>query len=693
VDEQDHQKYHSISEINHLLQEMGFATKHGDAPDPKKIVQAVNLFREILPIKPKTYVSEMQDLGLQLSNATIKARLYALTDTLFSEVAQLAQGKSRSLGLQNAILACSKTGLPDRVSSLFDDFLAASKGPDTQDKIEAVVHAAIIAALKLGDVDKAEECILAGCQVAQAQNALPSARWLVRFLGQYWRTTKDLAATQRLFDRLEERFRDLSNRFKIYSAMVQFCVEAGKEAEAQRYVQMVKSSRTDGAIDVRTYGHLALAKAKKNDWDGVKGDYVAMKELKLHSSPHHTASFVPILKLFARSHKLHEVEQFVHLYVDELGVIPDTYVMNLLVDRYFSAGNLDSIPRWIKHAHAFGCVVDAVTFNTMLKTLRKKHRLTVDKLSGLTAQIKAISGELINDRTSAILRTAAVARPQRFQRVRQNLRMITRAFPRTKASDGSSRAALDVKMNVALATGRPAKVLKSFERAVKANKSVTPATVSTAVTAAMQNQERAIHILNTANAKGIDIKPALSRLVLSNIKVSFRKHDDTEGMIKETLARLHESGIEITLEVVTSLVSLYVERGQFQDALNLYDSLSKTYGVPDSSLDLAILTSLLQAATTVSDVNSIRWIGRVASQNQIFPDKRFRLVLLSAIRKARKNATGGSAHAATAELNLLEEMLEMVNARRSQVKLRQEDAVRRTLEIMETAALASAASE
>jgi hypothetical protein len=305
---------------------------------------------------------------------------------------------------------------------------------------------------------------------------------------------------------------------------------------------------------------------------------------------------------------------------------------------------------------------------------------------------------MVNTRTTAILRAVAVTQEHKVPHFRHGVRMKAKLLQPSTIPTRNGNEHLGIRMNEALALGMPAKAIQAYKRALKFKVPITPWMVAMAVTASIQcsasgNLDRAIDILKEASSLGIDVKVAISRLVLVQMESLVSENNNPESLILETLATLQKHGMEIALPVVSTLVSIHVDGGRYREALNLFDSLSSIYAISDGSLDLVMLTILLRASTLLPDFRYVKWIVKVLSQNRIVPDKRFKLVLVNARRRARKYIDRDTPDAVKEELALLDKIVEIVNAQRSELRVKRLEAVDKTLQIMEMAATANPSAE
>jgi len=143
--------------------------------------------------------------------------------------------------------------------------------------------------------------------------------------------------------------------------------------------------------------------------------------------------------------------------------------------------------------------------------------------------------------------------------------------------------------------------------------------------------------------------------------------------------------------IATKVASVLVKRGRYRQAVELWTSLSMNNALPRRSVDLVSLTVLMKAYIGLSDCNGMKWVMDTLTQNDIIPDARFKLLVKRALRDARKSHEEQPGKENNRRrCDVLHHGLQLVLARRSQSLLMREEAERKTLHIMEIAAVVRA---
>jgi pentatricopeptide repeat protein len=682
INEESWYKLHADKAIARLLEQSGY--RHADhqvVTNVDKLKHAVAIFIKRFCEKPKPFPTDLRDLGLQLCTATLRANLYELTEAVYWRLLS-ARTDGTASEVECLILAEHRRAFWDQVLHHFSKYF--SQTVPNQDQFYAVVSAAIDSALELDRIDKAEEVLLTASQMARNCNLRTSTKWHLRVLGEHWRTTRNIGTTQALFDRLEVFIKQTSHPQAMYSAIIQFCVEAGSESEARQYLERLVQISGGDNIDVRTYGHLALAKAMKNDWAGVEADFCFMKKFAEGSTREHSSVFVPILKLFIASHDVGQVEDFIQLYLEGLGVVPNQYIFNIMVDAYCKAGELSKIPKWIAYVRQRGLHIDAVTFNTILSHCRRQWAVHPDNLFQLYQQTKEKVGTIFDSTTIKILRRAATssATPCRAASLLRQVKPPT-GTPRCEK--------LEVEMRRELVQGNLTKVLKSYKFAMRTGKRVSRQVFSLALRASIRsavngNLNATISLITDARSRGFDILPSMATLLLHQVTTSDCNGDDLVSLIKHTLAEFDKRGLVVTLSIASKVITELIDRGKPHESLMLWNTLASHDHIARQPVDLVLLTVLLKAYIMLSDVAGIRWVITILVENNIIPDTHFKHVVKKARLEARRflDARPDSFHAKQ-RYEVLDESMRLVVAQRLNGDSKRKEAEQLTLSIVETA--------
>jgi hypothetical protein len=659
--------------VSKLLYESGFGSQHLVTPDVKKLDEAVAIFLTEFRGGPPVYPPKMRDLGNKLCEATFLAQLYKLTPKIYWRMSD-SRGDEPLTNTGILILASHRTGSHEKVLRYFTDIFAQTQ-PD-KDQFYDVTSAALSSALELNLLNEAEKIVHVATEMASRCNFHVLTIWFLKILGHHWRTTRELPETEALLGRLETLTLRADRPQRLYSAMLQFSVESGNDNEAQKYFKrFVVLNR---GVSVRVLGHLALAKAMKNDWEGVEANFRAMSNIANNAPSSNKASivaiivatFAPILKLFAKSHDISQIEDFVRLFIVKYGVVPNHCVSNIMIDKYFKVGEIDCIPKWMEYVSQLGVGIDSVTLNSILTTLRYKWKASFIQLYRIYRTIQSTSSYMFDQKTIAILRRAAnedsdgwSGRGWYLSRVRRPA--VHNVFDKIKSAIGR---------------GMPDKALLIYERALQAKQLLSPEVISAAVTACVQyygngNLEPAKRLVEDAQSRGFNVAPSLSQLLLYRLQSIEGDTEDVEAAVEHTVASLtslQKRGLEIPTILATETASKLMERRGSQLSMKFGVAISKLINNQSfRRFDIAFLTALLRAHIAAADCTGIQWIMDTIARNGVHPDKRFKETLKNGRRQARQRLEARPEDsAAKLRYNVLDASMQHVAALRRQSRPR-----------------------
>jgi len=669
---------HSSSEMNSLL-------------DPAKLKKAASIYLTTFKQKPKVMSLRLETLGERLCAETCRSGMYGLTLALFTRLeANRSDGPMRAV--DHLITATHMQGRHNYVFRYFEKFYSRTFPDQLQFyKIGGLVIDSI---LTFGDVDKAVQVLITASLMAQRDGMLLSTTWLLRVLGYDWRNHRDISRTRRLFERLELLLHVTKHPQAIYSAIIQFCIEAGDEASARSYYDKMRISYEPIPADARTYGHFAFAKAQRHDWPGVIEDFRKLKDFSPDYRDEHSASFTPILKLFAQSNSVSETEDFIRTFVEKSGLKLTTHIMNIMIDSYAKAGELDSIARWVAYAAEEGHAIDAVSFNTILNRLFRTWKfsfweiwnffLSVEKLGDVYSYLR-----LIDKDTGPILRQIAISRCSDQGEITHRLRVLERLGQESDQHLDSQ--AVYQAMSLALAKGDAAASLKFYRRAETDQILVVSKHLVIAVKASLLlsgNQlDETTRLIWDAQRKGLDVGSSITAVFLHQIAELFedRTHQTSHiiELAQRTISKFEEFQIDIPVHIVTTTASVLERRGHYRPCIVLWDAMSCRLNIPPSSFVLETLTVLLKAYIGLMDSNGIQWVVNMATANRVTPDTHFRLLLKNARRSTTRLLNSNPYQEKIHQfLESIEEALRLTKILRSEARLEKQDANQKLLNII-----------
>ncbi|OBT64227.1 hypothetical protein VE03_06861 [Pseudogymnoascus sp. 23342-1-I1] len=584
---------------------------------------------------------QMRHLGVLLCAKATKEQLYELTDSIYWRMSAIPSDEAPSC-VDYLILANHGMGHHKSVLHYFRRFYVLTE--PSKFELDEVVGAALDSCLRRNALGQAEDVVRTGAEMARSGGFKMRAEWPMKVLGQHWRSTRDLASTRALFGRLETLVDCIDLPQALYSAIIQFCVEDGKDDQANAYLDQ-HTSINNGTASLRTCGHLALSKAMKEDWEGVERSFETMKPLLVNqkAKEQHAQVFAPIFKLYTKSHSVAESEQFVRKAMDEYGLVPNIYVSNIMVGKYAEANEIDSIPRWLETMRPLGIIPDAVSFNAMLTHYRDEWTIPFTSLLHLCHKMKDISPTLLDQCTAVILRESAIreTKGDRFAFTR-----FSRQIEHLRRGEEDADGGLDFypSMREAMAKGSPLKTLRIYHSALKRTQiHIPPAMFALAIQAAIESRlsedtsiSALLPLVSSAKERGIDISLGMARLLMHQLEDSSLGYMDLHSVLRKNTLLFADHGLAMPMAVATKVASVFSQRGLNRDALALWEYYAACNGISRDLTDLSSLTVLMRVHIALENVDGVRWVMDTLEQNGVVPSRRFMVGIKLGIANLRK---------------------------------------------------------
>jgi len=591
--------------------------------------------------KPEKGSQRVQALGKVLCAETCRRGLFTMTEEIYWRMDKFLAGAPNE-AIHFLITASHGLGKHKKVQKYFERFYLTTS-PD-QLQFYKVIDLVMDSVLKFQGTEPAETTLLSVLQMAEREGLLISTTSILKVLGDHWKTYRDIIKSKDLFNRVEYLLHVSRHPQAVYGAIIQFCVEAGDEASALSYYEILRKHHEPTPADIRIYGHFAYAKAMKGDWVGVRGEFLRMKKMTTPDyHREHSAAFTHILRMFVQSHTTSETEDFIRESVEEFDLKITPYISNTMIDKYLQVKEIDSVSRWIDYTHSVGCSVDPAFFNTFLKNLHRTWNLNFEQVWAVYQSVRKLgiwTGSFINKETLSTLRDIAISDcGSDTENLFEKLNHVHLYVPVNADRRNNIRAA----MSAALSSRDNIGVLKLYKGALREGIPLSQGTVSIALKASLalypNNIDATACLLEWSQEQGQDIYHSLSTLFTHQI--SQMKDDTTVSghqimeMTRKTVSALESRHIQVPTRIITSTMSVLTKRGYFYDAINFWDSISHRPNSSPIPLDLETLTVLLQAFIGLRDPVGLRWVLQMLQAKDINPDKRFSRILLIG-RKAAK---------------------------------------------------------
>ena len=670
--------------------------------DQNSLRKASAIFLTKFKEKPKRMSKRWFSLGERLCTETCQSGMYNLTLDLYCHL-QSGPENGTIEAVSPLIIAAHMKGHHTKVFRDFHKFYLQTT-PDQQEFYDTG-GPVIESILKTGRIDRAEQTLIAACGMAEKNRISASTTWFIKVLGHVWRTHRDLEQTKSLFGRLEPFLHVAKHPQAFYGAMIQFCIEANDEPLAQRYYDTMRRSYPSIPGDVRIYGHFAFAKAKRNDWLGVKDDFLKMKRANFGSRyiEELASSFPPILRLYGQRHTISETEEFIGYFMHEIGIKITKYLTRVMVEAYAKAKEIDSLTRWIDYSAAAGCPFDSVTFNTILKQFGQSWDFPYEEIYSLyraVSWLDPIHSRFIDEDTVPTLRRLAMLGSPPQEVLLRRLKVLKK-LDRTPGNALDSNAILRA-MTVTMAKDNPIATLKIYERAQKHRVLLYPKHLHLAVRASLQlhpnTTEETFRHIQDAQAVGVDVSNAIGIIIIHQMRAIYEEGNKDSRLVTEltqrTVTTFEKAGLKVSPIMVTHAVSVLEKQGYNRLCVDVWNSLSHRLNFEPSSFDLVTLTVLLKAYIGLRDHVGIQWVVKTLLANKLCPDPQFRLYLKNARRETTDLLRSGEYSENMLQfLDALVEAIEATRLLREGAAEERRDVMFKTIQIIEKAIVEDAARQ
>ena len=489
--------------------------------------------------------------------------------------------------------------------------------------------------------DKQEEIMFMLIQMAERLKLKVSTSAVLKTISNDWNIHRDISRTTGLFDRLATKLHLTSHPGSAYALIIQCCVEADDETLALVYEERSRSPRfVRKPIDLqditRIQGSFALAKAMRNDWEGVRLDFqnIAKSNQNLNIKELDKI-FDRLFAVFAKSHSITETEDFLREFVDKFKLSLTTTHSNIIIEQYLKSKEIESVFRWLDFMSSVGTSVDSVFFNQILLRCHKEWKFSHDQIFGLyfaMAQGKYFNKQTIDNATISLLRHVAMDNAGH-----DNTLAIKRLdhLDRIVKMPSNYQKSPTERMAEALCRGDPSGALNIYTNALSSKLPLHRYALATAIKASLLASPcdtGGAYSLLRSRRKDQDFSAACHVLFVHQIGTD----NSPERMIeitKETLSTLEQHGISALqdLAYLNYPMSIMVYRHHFRQALDFWDTM---VGGREQSLTIRLedLTVHLQAFIGLRKPKGLDWVLRMAYSNKILLDYRVRGIL----RRARR---------------------------------------------------------
>lgn len=656
-----------------------------------KLKKACSLYLTNFITQPTAVPKSIISLGKELCERACRYELFDLVEGLYWRIESYSDEAPLSL-VKHLINAAHKLKQHAKVVKYFRRFYTQTS--PSQQEFYTVLGLVMESIFDSNRYRVSEDILLSATRMAQREGLSMSTTWFLKVLGHNWRNQRDIVRTKALFDRLQPYLQLTAHPQAAYGAIIQFCVEANDVPAAAIYYESLTEFHSLSAADVRIYGHFALAKAMRQDWNGVNESLNSMKQMN-PDLEEFSSSFTPIFRLFAKTHNVHETEEFLLTFVHKHSGRLTPHMSRILINGYIKAGEFDSVSRWLHYMASANCQVDSSFFSILLQEFYYKFKLSYEEVYQVyQSLVKLDSGasRFINSNTLSTLCEIAISSSSK--NVAKGVRRLQSLKLHVPIKHINCGREIREAMVVALANGVPDKALKIYRRALDNRVLLSESTVTLAIKASLQahpaNMDATLGLLQESEQNGQCAKHALSTIFIHLIsklnKDINTSNDSVTDMAQHAISTLDKRGMSIPAYVIAHTMRILVKQWQYQEAVDFWNAVSGREDHQPIPVNLYILTPLLRAYIGLRNPTGVEWVVRTLRINHITPDRQFQQTLVKGRREAEKLIAPYFAHC-------LVNAVHTVNELRAEATREKKTAMMKIFNIMETALSAEKAEQ
>ncbi|KAI4865790.1 hypothetical protein F4820DRAFT_419131 [Hypoxylon rubiginosum] len=538
---------------------------------------------------------------------------------------------------------------------------------------------------------KADQVLRALGQMNCPGNGYLRSRWLMKLLQAYWHRSQDFPESVALFDEISSMglLDRIAHPMGVYRTMVEISFKAGEGDMARSYHNEVILKYPDMAEDVALKGFVALALAKAGDWGSVLEAFTEMRDLRHGQETEYDNAFVMTLKVFAETHPVSEVRDFVSKYSSALGVRMHPYIVTLVANKYGECHDMSGFMSWLAYCSREGLALDSSLCNAVLHNCRTKWNLSYPELQMLYSKIRELDPTLINDVTRRIMSQAALSANKSKGKNKNKRELKIRVVTVNKlAYTGRTTSKRDIyeAMNQEMNSGRSASAISIYKRALRFGMPSCRYCLRLAVLAALRNDHNgsssAMTLIHTAHEQGGDVDLAVSTFIRFQLDNMQATANDTLIFMRNLISRFEAMHVIIDTAVLTHMAMICTRLGHHERAIALCKLETDRGGHANICFSRQSIKVLLTAYTQLLDSEGMKKLIDDLLVSEFSADRPVLLYLKSARRTVQKYRTNASANAL---LDTIQHGIEVVSTRRAEERAQGGMISQETLRIMQDA--------
>ncbi|KAK4463754.1 ribonuclease T2 [Cladorrhinum samala] len=386
--------------------------------------------------------------------------------------------------------------------------------------------------------------------------------WIIRLFESHWKRYHKFEEIEALFDMLQPEeglVRTAVGSAGVFRIMTELALENGDEAKAQFFFDCAIALGLVRDTNFRMLGIYAKHHARKGEWEKVRAMFERMEVDENDPKQRDLLGrvFVPVLKAFSDHHTVYEVDNFMRIYVDELRVPLDPFLVTLMAKEYAKLRDVDSIVNWLDHCAHVGFKVDAGFSNAILVNIRKHWNMPFNELRTLFRKLRELSPDFVDEHTEQVMADAALT-SARYSGVTAagrlaSLRLSIRPSNSSKTRHYTNKELIEG-MREHLVCGRPMSAYIIYKKTtgdgrLPFHRYVLRLALKALVQVDNKNFTRAYQLVRKCKAMGNDVTDAVNYLLAIQVgELKFGFGEAALPAVRETLEGFRKGGVELTHE-------------------------------------------------------------------------------------------------------------------------------------------------
>ncbi|KAK3687661.1 hypothetical protein B0T22DRAFT_135869 [Podospora appendiculata] len=499
---------------------------------------------------------------------------------------------------------------------------------------------------------------------------LLSTSWVIRLMSAHWKREKNLVELEALFNHLvaSNLQEVVEHPDGVYRYMIEATLEAGKELQAESFLQEIMAQEPHLAEDPRLLGLFARHSAKLGDWEGVRKAFEAMKLKDPSASENRSKALIAVVKIYSMEHTVHQTETFLRSYTNELEIPLNVYIVTLMAKQYGLIRDVDAFIDWLEYCCGMGFKVDGNFGNAILFNCRFRWNFPFRDLRTLYRKLVALNPDFVDRHTERIMAHAALSNSKYGGKTAHGRVMSLRITPTLHPLRRKCLETFDVllAMKEALIYYRPGLALSIYKRAVFDRMPYSGDALKLAVQAQLSLPDkyrmyRACALVRKQQDAGNDVTVAANYIMVMHLKELPITDDKRllDSNMTKAIQQLEKWNLKVSDRLLHRAGIMCLQADDFMGAIRYAKEAARTQG-EELGYNLDSFKILIRAYAELVDIEMIGALIQKGSSKQYITNTEARIALKFARERIRRNVTS---EATDRERSIAIEMIEVGLAR------------------------------